>query len=605
MAGLALALAFLALPAWAARDDADPSASETPGEAAGVPYVTDIQGVADADLRSLLLEVSTTARNQAVPAPSIFLLGNRAESDLAAFKDVFNSRGYFAAKSAVAVDQGVSPAKVVFRVELGEVFHLRQVRFQLPPGEENRKVDFPDPKALGLTLDAPFSAKAVMAAQAALLRHFQENGRPFPEIMDRAVTADFSTREVTVLWQVDPGPDAAFGEVAIEGLSGVDPAVVRREVPWKPGQPYDVRLVEDLRTRLTALGLFTSIEAEPGKDLDPSGRTTVALRLLERKHRTFKGGVDYKSDEGPGFNLGWEHRNLFGQGERLALSVGASPIRQYGEGVFELPAFLHPDQKLTTKVRYVSEELQAYSGVNFTATSMLRRTLHEHLSAAAGAGYRYSDVAKDNSRPWQSGQDYQFLFVPLELALDSRDDPLDPREGYLASLSAAPYADLGGQTNFVRPEINAAVYWRLVDSPEIIFANRGYAGADLGATLEELPSDLRFYAGGGGSIRGYPYQTVGPLRSKTPTGGRSVFTFSSELRVRLSEYVGVVPFLDGGSAFSNALPPYEESLRFGAGLGVRVYTPIGPLRLDVATPLNRRQNIDDVGQFYLSIGQAF
>lgn len=604
MAGLTLALVFSAFFTVAARaaDTSDPGEA---GGTDGVRYTAAITGVADSDLQALLEEVSKTFQERATPAPSVFLLSNRAESDLKSFKDVFNSRGYFAARTTVSVDQGSTPATVVFAVDLGEVFTLHDVRFALPPGEENRKVAFPSPKALGLDLAAPFSAKAVMSAQEALLRYFQENGRPFPQVMDRKVTADFSTRAVTILWQVDPGPDATFGEVVIEGLADVGPAVVRREIPWKKGQPYDVGLVDTLRTRLTALGLFSTIEAQPGKDIDPSGETPMTVRLAERKHRTFKGGVDYKSDEGPGFNLGWEHRNLFGGGERLALSAGASPIRQFGEGLLELPAFLHPDQKLTTKVRYVNEELQAYTGVNFTATSILRRSLGEHLSVAAGLGYRNSDITEDKSRPWQSGQDYHFAFVPLEMALDSRDDPLDPQKGYLASLSAAPYADLDGDANFLRPEINAAVYWRLFDSPDIIFANRGYVGADLGASLDELPSDLRFYAGGGGSIRGYPYQTVGPLRSETPTGGRSVFTFSSELRVRINEYVGFVPFLDGGSAFSNALPPYEETLRFGAGLGLRVFTPIGPIRVDVATPLNRRPNIDDVGQFYISIGQAF
>jgi len=596
--GLACAVFFLLHPSLSVASD-EATAPD------GVAYAVEIQGVTDPDLLSLLEEVSTVKKAQDRPSPSIFLLTGRAESDLAAFKDVFNSRGFFAARTSVAVDQETAPVKVVFQVDLGDVFVLREVRFALPGGEENRRVDFPSPKDLGLDVNAPFSAKAVLTAQETLLRRFQETGRPFPEIAERKVTADFAAHAVTVLWRVDPGPDAAFGDTGIEGLTEVSPEVVRREIPWRVGQPYDIRLVERLRTRLTALGLFSSIEAVPDREPDATDRVTVALRLVERKHRTFKGGVDYKSDEGPGFNLGWEHRNLFGQGERLSLSAGASLIRQYGEAQFELPALWHPRQKLTAKARYANEELEAYVGENLTATSLLRREVGEHLSLAAGLGYRLSVITEDKSRPWESGKDYHFVFVPLEMVYDSRDDPLDPQKGFLTSLSLAPYAAVGGQSGFLRPEVNAAFYWRLFDSPDIIFANRGYLGADIGASMEELPSDLRFYAGGGGSIRGYPYQTVGPLRSKTPTGGRSIFTFSSELRVRLSEYVGIVPFLDGGTAFADALPPYEESLRFGAGLGLRVYTPIGPIRLDVATPLNRRENIDDVGQFYISIGQAF
>lgn len=596
--GLACAFFFLSPPLSSFAADKTPPPD-------GVAYVVEIQGVADPELASLLGEVSSVRQAQDTPSPSIFLLKGRAESDLAAFKDVFNSRGFFAAETTVAIDQQTAPVKVIFQVTLGDAFVLREVRFTLPEGEENRKVDFPTPKDLGLDINAPFSAKAVLAAQETLLRRFQEQGRPFPDVAERRITADFAAHAVTVLWRVDPGPDAAFGETDIQGLTEVNPAVVRREIPWSVGQPYDIRLVEQLRTRLMALGLFSSIEAQPNRELDAKDRATVVLRLLERKHRTFKGGVDYKSDEGPGFTLGWEHRNLFGQGEKLSLSAGASPIRQYGEAMFELPALWHPRQKLTAKARYANEELEAYVGENFTATTLLRREMGDHLSAAAGLGYRLSIISEDKSRPWESGKDYHFVFVPMEMAYDSRDDPLDPQKGFLTSLSLAPYAGTAGQSGFVRPELNAAFYWRLFDSPDVIFANRGYLGADIGASMDELPSDLRFYAGGGGSIRGYPYQTVGPLRSKTPTGGRSVFTFSSELRVRLSEYVGVVPFLDGGTAFADALPPYQESLRFGAGLGLRVYTPIGPIRVDVATPLNRRENIDDVGQFYISIGQAF
>ena len=131
------------------------------------------------------------------------------------------------------------------------------------------------------------------------------------------------------------------------------------------------------------------------------------------------------------------------------------------------------------------------------------------------------------------------------------------------------------------------------------------AGANIGTSRDKVSPDLRFYAGGSGSIRGYPYQTVGPLNGDTPIGGASVFTFSAELRWRITELIGLVPFLDGGSAFTEQLPPYRQELLLGAGLGLRIYTPVGPIRLDVATPLNRRKDIDDIAQFYCSIGQSF
>ena len=146
---------------------------------------------------------------------------------------------------------------------------------------------------------------------------------------------------------------------------------------------------------------------------------------------------------------------------------------------------------------------------------------------------------------------------------------------------------------------------KLFEKPNLVLATRVIGGANIGASRNDVSPDLRFYAGGSGSIRGYPYQTVGPLRGNTPVGGGSLFTFSAELRWRITELIGVVPFLDGGSAFEDALGPYNQPVLLGAGLGLRIYTPIGPVRLDVATPVTPRKDIDDIAQFYFSIGQSF
>jgi len=121
----------------------------------------------------------------------------------------------------------------------------------------------------------------------------------------------------------------------------------------------------------------------------------------------------------------------------------------------------------------------------------------------------------------------------------------------------------------------------------------------------DVPADERFYAGGGGSIRGYSYQSVGPLSGGDPVGGRSLLELSTELRLRLGERFGFVGFLDGGSAFGAAFPDFDEELLWGTGLGFRYFTAVGPLRLDFAVPLDRRHGIDDAFQVYISLGQAF
>jgi len=568
-------------------------------------YEVIITGAPDEDALALLKKVSQCESLKEDPPSSAFLLKNRIDNDLAAFGQVFNSLGYYAAKTTAEVKRDETPMKVVFSIDPGPQFILKKIVFALPKGEEGRDVTFPEPKAIGVALDGPARAKEILDAQEMLAEDFKTRGYPFVKVADRKVAADFATNGVTVTWTVDPGPKASFGPVSFEGLTSVEPSVPRAVIPWREGETYDVRLVNEYRTKLTKLDLFSSIKVNIGEDVADDGKAPVTVTFIERKHRTIKGGVDYKSDEGPGANISWEHRNLFGEGERLYLAASASPIQQYAEVKFDKPFFLSPSQTLTSRIKYANEDQEAYKGWNAKAEANLRRDFGKDLSVAAGAGYRHSVIKEDKSRPWESEKEYHFAYIPMEVTFDDRDSLLDPTKGMLASLAVAPYMGINGGPNFVRPEINLTHYLNILESPDVIFATRVAWGSDMGASLADLPSDLRFYAGGGGSIRGYPYQTVGPLRSKTPTGGRSVFTFSTELRIRLNEYFGIVPFLDGGSAFSDPLPPYSENLRFGAGLGFRVYTPIGPIRLDLAAPLERRPDIDPIGQFYVSIGQAF
>ncbi len=584
-----------------------PAAGDKPaGETARNPgYEVVIEGAPDEDALALLKKVSQCETLKEDPPASPFLLKNRIDADLTAFGQVFNSLGYYAAKTTASVKREETPVKVVFSIDPGPQFILKKAVFALPKGEEGRDVSFPTAKELDLKLDGPARAAEILEAQDKLTEYFKTRGYPFVKAADRKVAANFADNAVTVTWTVDPGPKVSFGPVTFDGLETVDPSIPRAVIPWKEGETYDIRLINAYRTKLTKLDLFSSIKVDVSEDVAGDGQAPVTVSLIERKHRTIKGGVDYKSDEGPGANISWEHRNLFGQGERLYLAASASPIEQYAEAKFDKPFFLSPSQTLTSRIKYANEDKEAYKGWNFKAEANLRRDFGKDLSAAAGVGYRHSVIKEDKSRPWESEQEYHFAYIPLELTFDDRDSLLDPTKGMLASLAFAPYMGIDGGPDFLRPEINLTHYLNILESPGIIFATRVAWGADVGAGLNDLPSDLRYYAGGGGSIRGYPYQTVGPLRSKTPTGGQSAFTFSTELRIRLNEYFGIVPFLDGGSAFSDALPPYSEPLRFGAGLGFRVYTPIGPIRLDLAAPLERRPDIDPIGQFYISIGQAF
>ena len=574
--------------------------------ATGLAYVVRYEGSVPPETLDLLKAVSKAESLIQSPPDTALLLESRAQEDLTAFLKVFSSDGHFAASVDAWVDGSVTPAVLTFRLDPGPRFDLATVRFQLPDGQEAPTDSLPSLTDLGLTVPGPFSAKAVVDAEDKLVAFPRRHGHPFAKVDHRQVLADFAKHTVTVVWTIDPGPVAKLDGVAFKGLTSVKESFLTGLVPWQPGEPYDSALLARYRKKLSALDLFASVQVEPGTAVDAKGQVPVTVTVTERKHRTVKGGIDYKTDEGPGANLGWEHRNLFGGGEKLSISASGSSIERNGEVSFEKPDFISPKELFKAKAKVADEDKKAYKGQNATATAVVRRQFTDTVSAGAGLGYRTSRIEEDKSRPWDNDTQYGFVFVPVEAGIDTRDDVLDPHKGVLASLSLAPYFGIVDKShNFVRPEASVATYWQLADKPGLILAMRATGGSNMGANRRDISPDLRFFAGGSGSIRGYAYQSVGPMRSKTPVGGASMVTFSTELRLRLTELIGIVPFLDGGTAFAESLPPLHQPLMLGAGLGLRVYTPIGPVRVDVATPLARRKDIDDLVQFYCSIGQSF
>ena len=570
----------------------------------GLAYVVRYEGTIAPETLDLLHRVSKAETLRDAPPDSPLLLERRAEEDKAAFAKVFQSQGRFAATIAASLDTAATPAALTYRIDAGPQFELRRV--VLTPTNNSDAAALPGPGQIGLTVPEPFTAKAILDAEEKITELLRNDAHPFVKVENRQVTADFANHAVSVVWTVDTGPRTAFGPVVFSGQTTVKEGYLAGLVPWQRGQAYDARAVDRFRRKLTSLELFNAVQVETGPVDPATGQAPIQVALVERKHRTIKGGVDYKTDEGPGANLGWENRNLFGGGEKLAVTASASGIEQFGEASFDKPDAITPKDLFRAKARIANEDKKAYKGQNATATATLRRQFTESLSAGAGLGYRASRIEEDQSRPWEDDARYGFVFVPVEATYDGRDDVLDPQKGVLASASVAPYwGTLSGATNFVRPELSLAHYLKFMDKPGVVLATRVAGGANIGTSRDDVSPDLRYYAGGSGSIRGYSYQSVGPTRGKTPIGGGSLLTFSTELRLRVTELVGIVPFLDGGTAFTSALPPYDQPIMLGAGLGLRIFTPVGPVRLDVATPLARRKDIDDIAQFYCSIGQSF
>jgi translocation and assembly module TamA len=190
--------------------------------------------------------------------------------------------------------------------------------------------------------------------------------------------------------------------------------------------------------------------------------------------------------------------------------------------------------------------------------------------------------------------------------MDTTDHDLDPKRGFRISAGITPYLGFGETARFLTVGKFQVSAYRAIDEGErFILAGRVSVGSIFGGSISDIPGNRRFFAGGGGSVRGYEYRSLGPRNAAgQPIGGRSMLEASLELRIRVTETIGIVPFVDVGTTFASSLPDLDSRLRVGAGLGLRYHTPIGPIRLDVATPLERKKGEKPVA-LYISLGQAF
>ncbi len=426
------------------------------------------------------------------------------------------------------------------------------------------------------------------------------NGYPEAALDRRRVIVDLSSSTARVTLHMSAGQRYVFGETRISNPDGrTDPGYVRELTTFHDGETYSRAEVDATTEALRGTGLFSGISISSGAA--EGGALPQEIDLTEREARTVRLGASWSTAEGAGVRGSWEHRNLFGRAEKITLGLSIAQIEQSATADFRKPHFLRPDQSLLASAEIAHEESDAYKEDRIKTGVSLERVLTERWTGSLGVTFQLTETEDSNGRIG-----YQLFGIPVTLKYDSTDDVLDPSRGIRAALNGTPYFGASDEepTTFTKLEAGGSTYFGLTD--ELILAMRGRYGAIAAGDTADVPGSTRFYAGGGGSVRGYGYQMAGPLdNAGDPEGGRSVLEASVETRYRITETIGAVAFIDGGQAFSNTVPSFGDPLLWGAGLGLRYYTPIGPIRADVAVPLNRRRNVDDAFQIYVSLGQAF
>ncbi len=564
----------------------------------GLAYEVEVEGV-ERQLEQRLLAVMLSMELKEHPPATTGLLRRRAQQDLERLNQALRAFGYYASEVELEIDEGDEPIALRYRVNPGEPYLIQEVivtyeESPLPPEKT------PPYKTLGLPQGERFEARMLATAEERLLDWLREQGWPRPAITDRTVRVEHSDHSVHISFVVAPGPVGHFGGIAVSGLNRLEERYIHRQLPWKEGDRFSSKKVEELRGRLTDSNIFSSliIQTEVAED---SGEVTTKLELEERDPRTVRAGAGFSSDIGLYTKFGWEHRNFAGEGEKLSLSTQIAQYHTSAEAEFRKPMWRSRKQDLLLSLQGAQTDVDPYRSDSLRAAAIVERRLSKQWTTHFGLAMRYAEIVEESGEE----EEYALWSIPLQLGYDGSDNLLNPSRGMRAQLMIDPTVDtLQTGVFFQRHRLDWRGYLPVVGQRRLILATRISLGSILWADREQLPADERFYAGGGGSVRGYDYKSLAPHDAEgNNLGGMSLIESSFEVRWRMTERFGLVGFIDGGNAFAEKYPDFGRELQWGGGLGLRYHTGIGPIRLDVGYPLNP----EDGASFhvYISIGQSF
>jgi translocation and assembly module TamA len=570
----------------------------------------------DGDLRSELEAASQLVQGADRPVSGSIGLIQRANGDFEQLIAALYENARYAGEVRILLDGrrladlppdaklgGSGPVPVRILVDPGKQFRFGDVSVRDADGRVYSAVE------QGLAPGQLAKSTVILDAEQALVLELERDGHPFAKVSGRDVVADHARGLLEVSLELDAGPVAPFGQTAVDGAESVDSQFIARMAGIRQGEQYDPEELAAAEKRLRALEVFSSVNVRGSESLSGDGSVPVEVTVSERKHRYLGVGATYSSTDGGGLEAYWGHRNLFGRAEKLRIEGSVSSLGKTGQvkdmtwrgaALFEKPGVLGPASKFVSRLELEQENPDAYRRFSVEAAAGITYELTAQQTVSAGVNVEYARLTDSFNVDLETIT----VALPLEYVRDTRDSKLNPTSGTRLSLLVEPTYEINGGATFVKLRAEASAYRALDADKRFVLAGRVAAGTIYGASLASVPANRRFYAGGGGSVRGYGYQDIGPVNAAgQPTGGRSLIETSAEIRIGVTDTIGLVPFVDAGlvsasETFSGA------KFKAGAGIGVRYSTPFGPLRVDVAVPLNKDATDPDYG-IYAGIGQAF
>ena len=594
-------------------DLAQPEPTEA---AAELRYTTRVDGLAEVDAQtdvSMAVEFkSLSALDEGKgKAANEAMLSARLTEDSKLLQRILQAEGWYDVKVETRIDRSTvsqgQPATAILTVSPGERYTIGSIAVE---------ADTPTPpdlitKNLALKIGEPIVAQRIQGAEANVAIVLPQEGYPFATVGQRDVLLDPDTHLGDYTLPITLGPRARFGGFRTTGDLAFGAGHMRTLSRFKAGELYDSRDVDDLRQALVATGLFSSVAVEPERtgQLNPDGTETVTMLVTQDAGppRTLAASAGYGTGQGFRVEGSWTHRNLFPPEGALIASAVAGTRELGASALFRRSNAGKRDRTLQAGIEALRSDYDAFEALtgrifgrlSYDSTPIWRKTFTWGIGAEI-----LGTIEKDYNFALGRRDDRKFLIGALtgQVGFDKTDSLLDPTRGFRAQILVQPEGALSdGFRPYVRSQIDGSAYYPVGDS--LVVAARARAGTTLGIDRFQLAPSRRFYGGGGGSVRGFGYQGLGPRDPDgRPLGGLSLVEAAGEVRYRFGDF-GVVGFVDMGQVYEDRVPSFKD-LRTGVGIGARYYTSFGPMRVDVATPLGRRQG-ESRFNVYISIGQAF
>lgn len=597
------------------------SAATLAGPASADPKAV-IRGEVDGELRSQLQR----AIGESDDAPANrFEARRRARAGAEAAEALLRSEGYYQPTLSDLVEGEENPAAIV-EVIPGRRFLLVQPTVRYAAPEPEPAVAGAVAGEIGLTPGDPGRAVEIIAAEGRIVAGLSRRGYADARTEPRRVVVDHAAFTVAPTYNIVSGPLVRLDGVRLETRGPTNPAWVAGLAPWREGDRYDPEQVAELERRLLETGVYDGVGvalAQADQTL-ADGNRPVIVTLTDRPRRIIEAGLTVSNARpqpqtagavlttagGSGVDATWTYYNRFGRADTLQYEARLTDLNSRLGANLSLPHWRAPGQTLKLAAGVVREDTDAYDRTAAVFAADLQQRLGRTSYYSYGVGFdvgHYNENRFDpiTQAPVTFDRDLAILTGRAGAYLDQSNDPLNPTAGYRLTLNLQPTAVAGEDTVlFLRAETQGTYYLPLQDNGRTVLAGRLRLGSIVGGEELTVPSDRLFYSGGGGSVRGFEYQGVGPrLPDNTPRGGLSLVEGSLELRRDIGRSFGAVAFVDAGSIGFQELPNLDN-MRFAVGVGARYKLPFGPVRADIAFPLNKREG-DANFQIYISIGQAF